>query len=122
MRLRVNGEQLDEMNGYETAELLKLFAHGADQLMRRIEPYVLASYYYTQGSRLQVETLVSFILSNDTGIQNEARALNLRGVLYLEDCHFDAAIREYEKAIEIDPRLGVAYNNWGIALARKGDL
>jgi tetratricopeptide (TPR) repeat protein len=46
---------------------------------------------------------------------NRGRQHHLRGDL-------DDAIREYTKAIEVNPRLALAYNNRGVAYKDKGDL
>jgi regulator of sirC expression with transglutaminase-like and TPR domain len=45
---------------------------------------------------------------------------NNLGVIYSERKDFDAAAREYESALDLDPRLPVALYNWGNDLLRQG--
>ena len=42
--------------------------------------------------------------------------------MYLAKGHLDQAIADYDKAIERDPKLAVAYNNRGLAFSAKGEL
>lgn len=49
-----------------------------------------------------------------------AQVLNNLGVVYSERKDYDAAAGEYERALDLDPRLPAALYNWGNDLLRQG--
>ncbi len=49
-----------------------------------------------------------------------AEAYNNRGVAYKSLGNYTQAIADFNKAIEINPRLGEAYNNRGVAYKNLG--
>ena len=49
-------------------------------------------------------------------------AYNLRGNLFTDEHKYDEAIQDYQKAIELDPKLSASYSNWGFSLTMQGDL
>jgi len=49
-----------------------------------------------------------------------AQFRNNLGVIYSERKNYDAAAREYESALDLDPRLPAALYNWGNDLLRQG--
>ena len=53
---------------------------------------------------------------------DNAGAYNNRGNAYDEKGDFDAAIQDYNKAIELQPDYAGAYNNRGNAYDEKGDF
>ena len=48
-------------------------------------------------------------------------AYNKLGAEYIRDGEFDKGIRNFDRAIELNPEFAFAYNNRGIAYAQKGD-
>ncbi|MBI4709688.1 MAG: tetratricopeptide repeat protein [Nitrospirae bacterium] len=51
-----------------------------------------------------------------------AEAYNNRGTAYEDKCQYDRAIEDYNRAIEINPKLANAYFNRGIPYAIKGNM
>jgi tetratricopeptide (TPR) repeat protein len=62
-----------------------------------------------------------FLGANDplTGLQSP-EFLNDKGVFLMNIGRFDSALQCLDKAIEMDPKLGAAWNNKGIALGQTG--
>ena len=54
--------------------------------------------------------------------ESKARAHNLRGLIYEEDCRWDDARTEYNKAIELHPSFAIAYYNRGYLLEDRYQL
>jgi Flp pilus assembly protein TadD len=54
-------------------------------------------------------------------ILRDAELYNRRGIAYEEKGQHDQAISDYNKALEINPRLADAYNNRGVAYYFKGE-
>ena len=134
LRLRVNRKRVaDILGGDQKAGIDQLHKQGAYQVLKAIDPYVLASYYYVLASarerdsadhkryRSEIENLISFILAEHAGTESATRGVNLQGILLNDDKEFDAAIDKYQEAIELDPKRAAAYNNWGVALHNKDD-
>ena len=59
---------------------------------------------------------VSFADTKDAG------AFNNRGLTYYYKGEYDKAIKEYNKAIELNPKYAEAFNNRGLAYRHKGEL
>ncbi len=53
-------------------------------------------------------------------VSGDAAGYTLRGVVYFEKGQYDDAISDYTKALEINPRYAVAFNNRGNAYQGKG--
>ena len=65
--------------------------------------------------------IVSFV-SNRVLRSLSVQAHMARGLSLYERHEFDGAIRQYEQALRLDPKLVVAYSNLGLAWYQKGDL
>ena len=79
--------------------------------------------------RINVSVLIVFLTiglcySEAWGLFDKARAVvhSAKGLNYKEKGQWDKAIAEYNKAIELDPKLAVAYVNRGIAYLQKGQF
>ena len=121
LQLRVNGRSLtNPFKEYKLAEIDQLLEAGVHQLVREIEPFILAVYYYDNKEQEMAEELISFILNNYIGTENELRAMNLEGLMLHDKNMFDKAIEKYKRISELDPDFALAYSNWGLALAEQG--
>src|SRR4030042_6325994 len=71
-----------------------------------------------------VAVLVLLLARTILGCQSQAEALqhNELGAQLLEEGRDDEAIAEFNKAIELDPELAIAYSNRGAAYIGKGDF
>ena len=63
---------------------------------------------------------ICLILAIFIGCENSAGSLYNKGLDLLKEGHYDRAITNFDKAIEINPRFAEAYNNRGIAYKEKG--
>ncbi|MDE0397841.1 MAG: tetratricopeptide repeat protein [Candidatus Poribacteria bacterium] len=54
--------------------------------------------------------------------RNDAAFYNNRGIDYRKDAKLDLAIKDFDKAIELNPEFAEAYNNRGNAYDNKGDF
>ena len=76
-----------------------------------------------KGDIVRFETSISSDNTGETSGKNrkDAEACLYRGNTYFEKGDYDQAISEYSKAIELDPKLAVAYYNRGNAYYKKGE-
>ena len=119
LRLRIDGQSV--ANVYQKVAVDQLFEEGAREIVRAIEPFILASFYYEKKDYVEVEELISLILAERPGTESEIRAVNLQGILLHDKKKFDEAIEKYQKAIERGPRFAPAYINWGNTLSHQRD-
>ena len=134
LRLQVNGGGVTNIcEKDQQAAMDRLLEKGSREVVKAIEPYVLASYYYAKlvpshyakdakEKQKKVEEVISFIFRNHPGTDDEVRAINLQGILLRREGKLDEAIEKYEEAIEINAEYAPAYNNWGVVLRQKGEL
>lgn len=120
LRLRIAGlGAVAEPEGRPAEALDELLNLGARELMRAVDPYILASYLADIDREAAVAT-IKHCLVNDRP-DDDAWAYNLWGLLLAERGAFEEAIEKYALAIEKAPDLALADNNWGTALHRLKD-
>ena len=71
---------------------------------------------------LQISGCTTVIQSGKETQKNRAVAYTNRGNAYLGKKDYDRAIADYNKAIELEPKLAAAYANRGLAYGAKGDI
>jgi tetratricopeptide (TPR) repeat protein len=77
----------------------------------------------TRSRRKILPALVGLLFLSSTCVFGQtAREYFQRGMGSYGQGNFDQAIFEFSKAIEVDPTLGIAYNNRGVVYAREGSL
>jgi superkiller protein 3 len=127
LRLRVfrgNGMQIISLPpiGYQASDdkIDRYFHTAARDLLRELDPYVLAFYLYQTDKAAAKREALQII--NPTHPQLKW-ALNLLGLVAADSGEYDAAIGWYKRAVAADPddEFAVAYINWGDALRAKGD-
>ena len=96
------------------------FHIAARELLRELDPYVLAFFLYQTdkaGARREALQII-----NPTHPQLKW-ALNLLGLVAADSGDYDTAIGWYKRAVAADPddKFAIAYINWGDALLAKGD-
>lgn len=108
------GKQTDE------AAIDRYFRSAAVELLRALDPYVVAFYHF-QTDKALAEREASQLI----GPTNPQRkwALNLLGYIAADRGDYDAAIDWYKRAVaaDKDDSFAIAYTNWGNALRAKGD-
>jgi tetratricopeptide (TPR) repeat protein len=94
----------------------------AKHILRAIEPYILASYFYSTGDQESALVLIQYCLYHDPP-EDDWWAYNLWGVILYDGGYYDDAIEMYRKAINIYPgnQFAVAYSNWALAAMKKED-
>jgi tetratricopeptide (TPR) repeat protein len=104
------------------AEIDRYFHAAAIELLRELDPYVVAFYLYqTNKDAAEHEALQLLI---DPTHPDRKWALNLLGFIAADSWNYDRAIYWYLRALEEneeDKFAAIAYTNWGNALGAKGD-
>ena len=72
-----------------------------------------------QDPDLRLRTCATIINGLHETNHNRATAYNNRGIAYGEKFEYDRAIADYNRAIQLDPKLAFAYYNLGNALSDK---
>ena len=118
-----DGTALPPATRASKADVGTLLREGAEQIMARTEPYVLALFYSLprQASAADPKFLEGLI---DASLENgwaddDSWAHNLAGRLHHDRREFDAAIEAYRRAIAQDAKFAIAYFNQGHAYAAK---
>lgn len=120
LRLRIAGiGAVAEPEGRPADAIDELINLGARELMRAVDPYILASYLADIDPAAALET-IKYCLVNDPP-DDDAWAYNLWGLLLVEAESFDEAAEKYALAIEKAPDLALPVNNWGATLYRLKD-
>ena len=92
LRLRVDGRKLPDVpRKTNEAEIDELLQDGAYELIKKIEPRILASYHFLTGKRYQMKR------------------------------ESEKAIEEFRKAVQHDDEFGLAYYSWSLVLASQGE-
>ena len=111
------------------ATLVVLAAYAAvERLGRRFAPAVAVALVVVAAALGWGTYQRNEVYQSDLAIWNDtvekcplnSRACNNCGVALKSKGQYDAAIKDYDKAIELDPNYAEAYNNRGNALNRKG--
>ncbi len=126
LRLRMSGGRravLDPIRRPQ-ADLDKLLSQGAQEMMKLIDPIVLASYLHDQDPDNNKEfalKIIRYVLAQGLP-KDHASAYYLKGYILRQEGELDGAIKNYQKAIELDPNDNLAvyiYMGWAHALEGK---
>ena len=101
------------------AELDDLLGFGARELMKVIDPYVLASYFRNQKKPEAALDMIAYCLAHEP-LEDDAWAHNLWGVILTDQSEYDEAIEKYQAALEENPEFDLSLNNRGVAWLLKG--
>lgn len=116
LRLRQDkGEVFEDVKVHSTKEIDELLHLGARELMKAINPYVLASYLKEIDPNESLE-VIAYCLANEPK-DDDSWAYNLRGRIFESQKKFERALKQYDKAIDEDPNFFLAYSNAGITLS-----
>jgi tetratricopeptide (TPR) repeat protein len=100
----------------------KLMKDGAEQLLRVLEPYVLAKAYHQRERPtkkfMQTMKIIKECLA-DSRSENAIWALNLWGNMLDDEGDFAGAVGKYEAATKLDKEFPNTYVNWGAALTNR---
>ena len=70
----------------------------------------------------QIEGCTLAIQSNGEAPERLVQALMARAIAFMTKGDFDRAIQDYDRALSLDPKNGLAFNNRGSAYGRIGDF
>ena len=116
LRLRErHGEAFRDVEVGSLAEIDHLLHLGARELMRRIDPYVLAAYLRDSDTEGAL-TVIEYCLANEPE-QDDPWAYNLWGLILTDEGEYERALRRYAQAIEVDDDFFRAISNSGVALS-----
>jgi tetratricopeptide (TPR) repeat protein len=104
----------------EDDDLDLLIEQAAVEVLNRIDPYVLASYYYQEKLWDKMDETVDNILATRDPSERKW-ALILRGNRFRDQGRRDEAITYYDRAILLDGRFSIAFLNKGNIFGDKGD-
>jgi tetratricopeptide (TPR) repeat protein len=121
LRLRFGGGRQTAETPPLAAEKLGDMIHlGAQQSVKAIDPFLLASYFYATKDQDAMLEMIRYCLANDPA-QDDPWALNLWGIHYADRKQWPDAIKKYRAAVKIDPQFALAYQNWGNAYEKQGE-
>ena len=105
------------------SEPQQLEQSAAEQILRSINPLILAVYDYDRGEREKASEIAIEIIGDAARDKlHIAAAQDLWGLVLDDQGKHQEAIARYRKAIELDPGFSNAYLNWGLALQGEGDF
>jgi len=106
-------------------ELPELIQEAAEHFLLRVDPYVLAVYYFRKeisgGEFQRTLPLIEHCLRVIPGDRSMWPLLLWGGVLFRQG-RYDEAIVKFQQVLEIVPNFSEAHALWGRALIAKGDL
>lgn len=117
LRLRIDGKGIMALpDGLPLGRIEEVLKAGAEKIVGKAEPYVLASYHYEIRNPIALAEVNEIIRTAPSGSESRMRAYNLRAIMSADQERYQEAIEDYRKAIELDPTYADAYNNLGNAL------
>ena len=116
---------IDKLNAGEYEEAVKIFQKALDQSLAVVEELEIDICYYKAMAQYKsgdekgaLETYTSLIEYD----KKNAKALYLRGTLYLQQNETKKALEDYKRALSIDTNNGALYNEIGEKLQRAGKV
>jgi tetratricopeptide (TPR) repeat protein len=89
----------------------------AQYVLKETAPYILASYYY-EIRHPDALNVALYCLKTEPD-DDDAWAFTLWGLILDDNQDYEAAIEKYQQAIATDPKVALAYLDWGLLLEKK---
>jgi Flp pilus assembly protein TadD len=116
--------RVDDSPDFDTRDSLtnvdRLMTQSAEYIVKSSEPYLYAAYALSKGREEEALDQIRFCLTHPP-TSDHSWAYNLWGVYFLEKGKFSEATEKFQRAIELDPRMGVAHYNLAQSLEGQGD-
>ena len=98
-----------------------LLAEGAEDVLRLIDPWILAHHYFAQETREQPPEFTRTLATLDhmllhSNVAERPWALNMQGICLMRQRQFSQAIERFRDAAAAGPRLPFIHQNWANAL------
>jgi tetratricopeptide (TPR) repeat protein len=110
---------------HRSAELGNLLAAGAEDVLRVVDPWILAHHYFAQESRDQPPDFTRTLATLEHMLQHAPPAerpwaLNMRGICLMQQRQLPQAIDRFRDAATAGPQLPFIHQNWANALDLMG--
>ena len=121
LKLRVDGNEMDDAIGpSDTPE--SLLEPAAIAILRRVQPYIVASYYYEMKNeeltKKEAEGIITRFPEQD---ENVFRAYNLLGILARDRKDYAEAIHNYNRALALNLPGTHPFNIWKFVVGNRRD-
>jgi|GEM_PF-2181443 len=118
--IRIDHQHVRHVRHLGKGDLDQQIKLAAIEVMKHVDPYVLASYFYANESWDEMNVLINRILAKQDGGDHKW-ALILRGNYFHRQGQRERALTYYELAISLDGKFATALTNKGLMLAERGD-
>jgi tetratricopeptide (TPR) repeat protein len=110
---------------HRSADIAALLALGAEDLLRMIDPWVLAQHYFAEESRdrqAQFPRTMAMLehMLEHSGAAERPWAQNMQGICLMQQERLEEAIESFASAAAAGPQLAFVRENWADALDRMG--
>ena len=110
---------------HRNAEIKNLFALGAEDILRVVDPWILAHHYFEQETREQPREFARTLATlehmlNHAPAAERPWALNMQGICLMQQWQLPEAIERFREAAAAGPQLPFVHQNWANALDRMG--
>jgi tetratricopeptide (TPR) repeat protein len=110
---------------HRSANLGSLFAAGAEDVLRVVDPWILAHHYFAQETRDQPPEFTRTLATLEHMLQHAPAAerpwaLNMKGICLMQQRQLPQAIDRFRDAAAAGPRLPFIHQNWANALDLMG--
>lgn len=114
----LNGGAFVDVAVESEKDIDQLLHLGARQVMKRIDPYILASYLEVRGLEGALDVIL-YCLANEPR-QDDPWAYNLWGLILENEGKYERALERFRQAIELKDDFTLAYDNSGRVLTQLG--
>ncbi len=110
---------------HRSADIGKLLAMGAEEVLRMIDPWVLAHHYFAQENRDERSEFTRTMAALEHMLQHSGAAelpwvLNMQGICLVRQCRPEEAVVRFARAAAAGPQLPFIHQNWASALDLMG--
>jgi tetratricopeptide (TPR) repeat protein len=110
---------------HRSADIAGLLALGAEDVLRIIDPWVLAHHYFAEESRDRQSQFPRTMATLEhmlghSGAAERPWALNMQGICFMQQLRLEEAIESFASAAAAGPQLAFVHQNWANALDRMG--
>ncbi|MDQ2963447.1 MAG: tetratricopeptide repeat protein [Pseudomonadota bacterium] len=110
---------------HRRADIQSLLAAGAEDVLRAVDPWILAHHYFAQETTEQSPEFTRTLATLEHMMQRAPAAerpwaLNMQGICLMQQRQLPQAIERFRDAVAAGPQLPVIHQNWANALDLMG--